>query len=135
MQLIFESFLSFEEFGNLNFEFFTLTAQDIYPTVIVAGLECYLLEFLVQLLNPLLVDHDLRDVLFVCISKIFDILVVFFFFTFDVALMQRLLFLNVSHKLCKTVSLVLSKFLQLSNLPHLLLYGLLKILIDILELL
>ena len=70
-----------------------------------------------------------------CTPKIFDILLVFLFFAFDMALMQRLLFLNVCHKLCKAISLVLSKFLQLSNLSQLLLYGLLKIRIDILVLL
>ena len=62
MQLIFESFLGLEEFGDLNLEFFALTAQDVYPAVTVAGLECDLLEFLIELLNPLLVDRDLRDV-------------------------------------------------------------------------
>lgn len=62
VQLIFESFLCLEEFGDLNLEFFALAAQDIDPAVTVAGLECYLLKLLVELLNPLLVDRDLRDV-------------------------------------------------------------------------
>ena len=62
MQLIFKSFLGLEEFGELNLEFFALAAQDIDPAVAVTGLECDLLKFLVELLNPLLVDCDLRDV-------------------------------------------------------------------------
>lgn len=97
MQFLLKFLLCPEVLGNLDFEFVAFTAQDVKPSIVVCGLECHLLQLLVQLLKLLLVNSDLRNVQLVASPELVDLPNVSLFFAFDVPLMQRFLLLDVCH--------------------------------------
>ena len=100
MELFIEPLLCFEQLGDLNLELIAFAADNLNLTVLISRLEGDLFQLLVQLLNVLLVNLDLRDAELVRFLELLDLGIMLLFFAFHVALVERFLLLDVGHELC-----------------------------------